>query len=364
MTEENKERTEEDILADIMGLEGSTPDAVSYDAGTSEPVDNESEVKPVEDGTPAPTDETPVENEEDESAPEKKEEEISEEGEEHEKGNAWAAKMRIESKEKDERIKELEAQIANKSSEKPAESPGSDEQVAATPDNVFRLLLKAERDEFPDAVQNGKVLELSRKAVSEELSSVQLYEMRQKALSGGFGTDGEEIAEIINQQLPLTQQREQYQQAKTIENERARTASMAAEVEKTKLDFPEILQPDSEFNKFAEKWDRDNIGILDESGKIVKTGSLPAEHVAYIVSHPHFHASLIKQAMGSQEPTSSPAVPSKNETESKLERENLELKRRLNLTNSPESGSAPAKESNERTEADIIGDLERLSTAS
>ena len=386
------ERTSEDVKNDIEKIPGAVDSGVViFEEEPQEPAEKEPETKP--DAKPkeipekkeghqeapegdAKSDKEKKEGAEKDAKPatddkplnkpaENKEENLDETGD---KAAYRYAQMRIENKEYKDRIERMEAE-----SREASKAPTAAEQQAnLAADDVFKLLMKAEREEFTKEGQNENVMKYARLTISKELSADQLFEVHQKALDGQFGEDSQAVADLATQFLPLAQQREKHEQAQA----NVVSEETQKEIELTRADFPEILESDSEFNKVSYKWDREYIGTIDK-GRIVKPGRLGLEASLYLIKHPHVHATMVSDFIKlgysaaqpqvdpekdtEKDPKKDPPAP-KNDTELKKAKARVaQLEKELKLQDAPEGGSAPIRTTETRSKEDIKNDLVHLS---
>ena len=384
MKEDDKDKTADEMEAEILEMgddaEKTTVPVVKDDTKTQKPVKKEEEV---EDGTQEP--EVKVESaDEVEKAREAKEKEEKEEKEAEEKVAKEAkeaedaktedtgeekteeqkktddamAKMRIENKELKEKADTLEtekreAEIRQEEREKVQKE--TSDKALPTPDQTFEYLAQAVISE--DAATETA----AKRAIMDALSSSEIVSVLEKAEAGGFGKLSADIAELAGQYLPRVISKEGTAKAEATETETKNatandefTKRYTAELKQVNEDHPELAKAESDMSKAYLEWHQKNLGKFDESGKRTEAGLLSEEDAAYFLTHPSLMA---KTFMESFKPSVSPEM-------AKLQAENAEYRKKLNIADAPESSTGKLDNSKNTGESadDLYKQMENMST--
>lgn len=345
MSEESieKEKTADELMAEIEAM-GQEEDIVIEKSQPS-PVDEETPEAETPEATVAPEDakeapevaetpEVPEATEETEDKPEDTEtaeEPKPVEAEVPEDKPKHPAQLRIANRELREENERLKQAQVTPQVEQPTTQTQTTEQKA-DPLQVFGVLMKAENDGYANETDSKMAKNMAMEILQNDFSVQEIDSMLAQGISV-FGEEGRDIAAQIQSNVrPQVAMREMQTQQEVQTSQ----AELQKEIQAVRIDFPDLMDADSEASKALKQWDEVNIGTVDATGRVVSRGALSAAHVKYINENPYLHATL---AMGV---TDSPQVQAANSELATLKKQLSEAQEKLALLESPESPSGPA----------------------
>jgi hypothetical protein len=157
------------------------------------------------------------------------------------------------------------------------------------------------------------------------------------------------MIELATKYLPVAQQRQRIEENKQkVATDEGRKKFMDG-LEKVKADFPDMVKPDTELSKFMNEWDNNNLTTFDAQGKVEKQGKVPVELSRFLISNPYEHAAMIKASFDQ-------IVLARGEA--------AELKKKIALSESPESGAPPVgSKGKEKTADDLLKEMEAMASS-
>ena len=286
----------------------------------------EAEPKPEEDGDPEP---------EKKSEPAVDPEAKAEPEPEEKPDNSAYARLR-------HKAKELERQLAE-ARQKLQPETGTDKSAEKAVKELAKVWDTGEGDEK------------SLIATIRNASSKELHDIYQKANSGEYGDQSDDVIAMIQREMPMVQQRE----AVANEDAKARREAIKKayddELKMAKEDFSEFAKEDSEGAKFLSEFTDKVAGTLDPETGELKGGELPEELAMYLHSHPYVLHQLADKVF-KQKTLNSEASSVEM---AKLQKERDSYKNRLAKYEAVESPSSSAKTGDEATGDESLEDLEK-----
>lgn len=315
MSEENKteEELEEQEVSELDELEAKIIADDTEEAEEEESSEEESESQEQEEESQEQEQSEEKNSEEKdnrESAEEK--DEGSEEEEKPEDNGAWARARRAEKKARD-----LERQLAEANNPKPAQESAKD---------AVEKLVKV----WDSGDGNDKPM---LKAVRQSNSS-ELVEIYNDAISGKYGEHGDDVIKMIQQELPVIQQREAMASKDANAKREASLKAYNDEIAMAKSDFKDFADAESEGGKFYANWLKDMAGTLDANGIHDGGGKLSEGLALYLHTHPYEAQQFAHNVFAS------PNSKSEAQKAVKLQKEVDVLKKKLLKYESPADPSA------------------------
>lgn len=350
--EQKTERTADDVLKELEALEHKSDAKVVQ----SEPVQKSEEAEKKGD-QPSVTETETVPD------PEKKAEETPAEGDDkgkegkalspEEKRDHAFAEMRRKIAEQEKELEALKSAQKEVATAKSEVSDKSQSEKVATPkvtaDEVLDIYTRAKsgdltEEEISMIGSEQNAIALCEKILSEKIGASELFAARQRLAAAQKA----EAVELATKFLPVAQQRERIE-AETVSAEKQRyDKSYQEEIGRVQKEIPEIVKQDDPLAKYMIEWDSSHLTQFGRNGEVVKQGKLSAEMSRYLIQHPYEHATMVKSYFDQ--------ISAAKGVESAL-------KKKLALSQSPESGSPPAGQTKkERTADDILKEMEKLST--
>jgi len=247
------------------------------------------------------------------------------------------AKMRIAQKEAKEEAERLRVEIEELKSHKAEPSKPAPTERSATPEEALHAYRQAQ-SEGNDAGARAAVQWMNQYATAKEIA-----ELGEKAQTGQFGEDSEEIERVLGVSYMVVQAKEQaVRDGERAESERLATTTQeaqkaySAELVKVQADYADMINPETEVGKSA------------VSVKAMLDTSMSQAAKNHMIAHPLEYCQLVDSIIKSSSPVNTELAAK--------DKQISDLKAKLGIVDSPESGSAPAAET---VEDESLEDLER-----
>lgn len=223
-------------------------------------------------------------------------------------GKDWFIKERKKRQEERRRREEAEAKIALYESERQKQPERAEvPKQQLPPEEVFRLLVKAQNNEFTDdpqramsaAERNRQIVSYANKVIEEEFSSEELKGVMKQAESGMFGEYSQNVADAVSRAFPLVMTREMNERKVREDrerqyNEQAKTSE--EEIKKLAQDplYKDMADSKTELGQHLIKWEKEWIGTVTD-GKFLPANKLPPAVVQQLIMHPALRAELARK---------------------------------------------------------------------
>jgi hypothetical protein len=241
--------------------------------------------------------------------------------------NRVMADLRIKAAELERSNAETRAELERIKSER-VTAPAQREALPIPADRVFDMLVRANRGEYTNPGQNEQIRADAFEVIMDKLPSADVATVLRNALAGRMGEASAEIADLASKAMPVIQQREMQEQREVQERDNQGRAEHTRQIQTAIQQFPAYAKAETPEAKFLQEWDAANMG--DGS-------ALTPEVRAHLRSNPLVHLQAVATAYQQRQVIQAQF----SERETKLQQEIASLKKRLNLSESPESPSSP-----------------------
>jgi len=270
--------------------------------------------------------------------------------------------MRLKLKEEREAREAVERRI--KEIEEARNAPTEPSGPTMTVEQVVSALEKAKEGGFDTELDNAMAIKNAREALRTAFNSQDLTKVLANAQQGIYGPEASaNIAAEISNAMQIVHANEyqkrmdaETQERKQQEEKASLQSAYQEQINRVKEEMPEFMNENSALSKFSLQWDAKYLGKLNpDTGQILEQGVYDQSYVNYLMSNPHTHARIIKEAFAASQ------VPSSESQLAQLQEQKRQIEQKIAQQNSVLPASAPIKSTtNERSAADINDQITQL----